>query len=118
MNLHNDAVLANIMVKLCKGTFLAGEAVSFIAKGRHYITVSIEGKKTMSLHNDAVLANIIVNFTSRNYEDSVSCIVHKLSCQEVLVTVQNCMQIKSLLKMQRPLSIRIYQNGIHVCIVG
>ena len=27
MNLHNDAVLANIMVKLCKGAFLAGEAV-------------------------------------------------------------------------------------------
>ena len=32
----------------------------------------------MNLHNDAVLANIIVKFTSRNCEDSVSCIVHKL----------------------------------------
>ena len=32
----------------------------------------------MNLHNDAVLAYIIVKFTSKNQEDSVSCIVHKL----------------------------------------
>ena len=32
----------------------------------------------MNLHNDAVLTNIIVKFTSRNEEDSVSCIVHQL----------------------------------------
>ena len=32
----------------------------------------------MNLHNDAVLAYIIVKLTSRNFEDNVSCIVHKL----------------------------------------
>ena len=55
-----------MLVKLC----------NLWPKAIHYW--SFEGKKTMNLHNDAVLANIIVKFTSRNYEDSVSCIVHKL----------------------------------------
>ena len=32
----------------------------------------------MNLHNDTVLTNIIVKFMSRNSEDSVGCIVHKL----------------------------------------
>ena len=42
MNLHNDAVLANIMVKLCKGAFLAGVIYS---QRRHYITGALKGRK-------------------------------------------------------------------------
>ena len=64
----------------------------------------------MNLHNDAVLANIIVKFTSRNEEDSVSCIVHKLfvNClSRGIIDSSNCLQIKSLLKMQRILNIHI-----------
>ena len=60
----------------------------------------------MNLHNDPVLANIIVKLTSRNKEDSVSCIVHKLLSSGIIDS-SNSLQIKSLLKMQGMLNIRI-----------
>ena len=49
----------------------------------------------MNLHNDAVLAYIIVKFTSRN------CL------SRGIIDSSNSLQIKSLLKMQRMLNIRI-----------
>ena len=46
----------------------------------------------MNLHNDDVLINIT--------EDSVGCSVHKLLSRGIIDS-SNCLQIKSLFKMQR-----------------
>ena len=49
----------------------------------------------------------------------IASVVLYINClSRGIIDSPNCLQIKSLLKMQRILSIRIYQNGIHVCIVG
>ena len=65
-----------VQTSLCGCSFLAGEAVKCVAKGGITL-LELRREEMMNMHNDVVLTNIIVNFTSRNLEDSVRCIIHK-----------------------------------------
>ena len=61
----------------------------------------------MNLHNDAVLAYIIVKFTSRNFKKIMSVVLYINCLSRGIIDSSNSLQIKSLLKMQRMLNIRI-----------
>ena len=60
----------------------------------------------MNLHNDAVLTNIIVKFTVEIKK--IASVVLYINClSRGIIYSSNSLQIKSLLKMQRMLNIRI-----------
>ena len=60
----------------------------------------------MDLHNDAVLAYIIVNLRVEIKE--ITSVVLYINClSRGIIDSSNSLQIKSLLKMQRMLNIRI-----------
>ena len=63
----------------------------------------------MNLHNGAVLANIIVKFASYGVEiKKIASVVLYINClSRGIIDSSHCLQIKSLLKMQRILNIRI-----------
>ena len=60
----------------------------------------------MNLHNDAVLANILLSL--RVEIKKIASVVLYINClSRGIIDSSNCLQIKSLLKMQRMLNIRI-----------